>query len=98
MDDAALVRVLERCRDLTPVFKRIAKLRPAFHASGTVTAGNSSQTSDGAAAVVLTSAERARERGLTPMARFVAYATAGVAPERFGLGPVPAIQNPGGTR
>jgi acetyl-CoA acyltransferase len=70
----------------------LAKLRPAFHASGTVTAGNSSQTSDGAAAVVLTSAERAREGGLTPMARFVAYATAGVEPERFGLGPVPAIQ------
>jgi acetyl-CoA acyltransferase len=70
----------------------LAKLRPAFHAAGTVTAGNSSQTSDGAAAVIVTSAERARERGLTPMARFVAFATAGVAPERFGLGPVPAIQ------
>ena len=70
----------------------LAKLRPAFHAAGTVTAGNSSQTSDGASAVVVTSAERARERGLTPMARFVAYATAGVEPERFGLGPVPAIQ------
>ena len=70
----------------------LAKLRAAFHATGSVTAGNSSQTSDGAAAVVLTSAERARERGLTPMARFVAYATAGVEPERFGIGPVPAIQ------
>ena len=70
----------------------LAKLRAAFHAAGTVTAGNSSQTSDGAAAVVVTSAERARERGLTPMARFVAFATAGVEPERFGLGPVPAIQ------
>jgi acetyl-CoA acyltransferase len=69
----------------------LARLRPAFHAAGTVTAGNSSQTSDGAAAVVVTSAERARERGLTPMARFVAFATAGVEPERFGLGPVPAI-------
>jgi acetyl-CoA acyltransferase len=68
------------------------KLRPAFHAAGTVTAGNSSQTSDGASAVVVTSAEHARERGLTPLARFVAYATAGVEPERFGLGPVPAIQ------
>ncbi len=70
----------------------LSKLRPAFHVSGTVTAGNSSQTSDGAAAVVVTSAEFARERNLKPLARFVAYATAGVAPERFGTGPVPAIR------
>jgi len=70
----------------------LAKLRPAFHASGTVTAGNSSQTSDGAAAVLLMSAAAARVRGFTPLARFVAYATAGVAPERFGIGPVPAIR------
>jgi acetyl-CoA acyltransferase len=70
----------------------LAKLRPAFHATGTVTAGNSSQTSDGAAAVVLMSATAAKERGLTPLARFVAYATAGVAPERFGIGPVPAVR------
>jgi acetyl-CoA acyltransferase len=70
----------------------LAKLRPAFHAHGSVTAGNSSQTSDGASAVVVTSAERARDRGLTPMARFVAYTTAGVEPELFGLGPVPAIR------
>jgi acetyl-CoA acyltransferase len=70
----------------------LAKLRPAFHVQGTVTAGNSSQTSDGAAAVIVTSAERARERGLAPLGRFVAYATAGVEPERFGLGPVPAIR------
>jgi acetyl-CoA acyltransferase len=70
----------------------LGKLRAAFHTAGTVTAGNSSQTSDGASAVVVTSAERARERGLTPVARFVAYATAGVEPERFGLGPVPAIR------
>jgi acetyl-CoA acyltransferase len=69
----------------------LAKLRPAFHATGTVTAGNSSQTSDGAAAVLVTSETFARERHLTPLARFVAYATAGVAPERFGTGPVPAI-------
>jgi len=69
----------------------LARLRPAFHAAGTVTAGNSSQTSDGAAAVIVTSAERARAAGLTPMARFVAFATAGVEPERFGVGPVPAI-------
>ena len=70
----------------------LAKLRPAFHTTGTVTAGNSSQTSDGAAAVVVMSAARARDRGLTPLGRFVAYATAGVEPERFGLGPVPAIR------
>jgi acetyl-CoA acyltransferase len=70
----------------------LAKLRPAFHTQGTVTAGNSSQTSDGAAAVIVTSAKRAKERGLTPMARFVTFATAGVEPERFGVGPVPAIQ------
>jgi acetyl-CoA acyltransferase len=70
----------------------LAKLRPAFHGAGTVTAGNSSQTSDGAAAVIVTSAERARAAGLTPMARFVTFATAGVEPERFGVGPVPAIR------
>jgi acetyl-CoA acyltransferase len=70
----------------------LAKLRPAFHASGTVTAGNSSQTSDGASAVLVMSADRARAAGLKPLARFVAYTTAGVSPERFGLGPVPAIR------
>ena len=67
-------------------------LRPAFHVEGSVTAGNSSQMSDGAAAVVLTSRERAERAGLDPLARFVAYATAGVEPERFGVGPVPAIR------
>jgi acetyl-CoA acyltransferase len=70
----------------------LAKLKPAFHVSGSVTAGNSSQTSDGAAAVIVTSADLAKERGLTPLARFVGYATAGVAPELFGIGPVPAIR------
>jgi len=70
----------------------LAKLRPAFHVSGTVTAGNSSQMSDGAAAVIVTSAGLAKERGLTPLARFVGYATAGVKPELFGIGPVPAIR------
>jgi acetyl-CoA acyltransferase len=70
----------------------LAKLKPAFHAQGTVTAGNTSQTSDGAAAVVVTSANFAKERGLTPMARLLSYATAGVEPERFGIGPVPAIR------
>jgi acetyl-CoA acyltransferase len=70
----------------------LAKLRPAFHVSGTVTAGNSSQTSDGAAAAVLLSDARAKALGLAPLGRFVAFATAGVEPERFGIGPVPAIR------
>ncbi len=70
----------------------LASLRPVFHTKGSVTAGNSSQTSDGAAAVVVTSAERASKVGLKPLARFVTYATAGVKPELFGLGPVPAMQ------
>jgi acetyl-CoA acyltransferase len=70
----------------------LAKLKPAFHASGSVTAGNSSQTSDGAAALVLMSDERARALGLTPLARVAGYATAGVAPEFFGIGPVPAVR------
>ena len=70
----------------------LAKLRPAFHAQGTVTAGNTSQTSDGAAAVLVTSGDFAKARGLQPLARFVAFATAGVEPERFGIGPVPAIR------
>ncbi|MGB7217466.1 MAG: thiolase family protein [Vicinamibacterales bacterium] len=69
----------------------LARLRPAFLMNGSVTAGNSSQMSDGASAVIVTSAARAKERGLTPLARFVAFATAGVEPERFGIGPVPAI-------
>jgi acetyl-CoA acyltransferase len=76
-------------RDTT--LEALAKLKPAFHAAGTVTAGNSSQTSDGASAVIVMSAARARVLGLTPLARFVAFATAGVEPERFGIGPVPAI-------
>jgi acetyl-CoA acyltransferase len=70
----------------------LAKLKPAFHVRGTVTAGNSSQTSDGAAAVVVMDAARARELNLQPLARFVAFATAGVEPERFGIGPVPAMR------
>jgi acetyl-CoA acyltransferase len=70
----------------------LAKLKPAFHVNGTVTAGNSSQTSDGASAVVVMSADRANDLGLAPLARFVTYATAGVEPERFGIGPVPAIR------
>ena len=69
----------------------LAKLKPAFHAHGTVTAGNSSQTSDGAAAALLISEHRAKELGITPIARFVSFATAGVAPEIMGIGPVAAI-------
>jgi acetyl-CoA acyltransferase len=69
----------------------LAKLKPAFHVKGTVTAGNSSQMSDGAAATVVMSDERAKALGLKPLARFVAYATAGVLPEEFGIGPVAAI-------
>jgi acetyl-CoA acyltransferase len=69
----------------------LAKLKPAFHAHGTVTAGNSSQMSDGAAAAVVMSAERARALGLKLLARFVAFATAGCPPEEMGLGPVYAI-------
>ncbi|HXT33375.1 MAG TPA: thiolase family protein [Vicinamibacterales bacterium] len=70
----------------------LAKLKPAFHAKGSVTAGNSSQTSDGASAVVVMSGERVRALGLTPLGRFVGFATAGVEPERFGIGPVPAVR------
>ncbi len=69
----------------------LAKLKPAFHVKGTVTAGNSSQMSDGAAATVVMSNARAKSLGLKPLARFVAYATAGVLPEEFGIGPVAAI-------
>jgi len=69
----------------------LAKLKPAFHAKGTVTAGNSSQTSDGAAASVVMSAEKARQLGIKPLARIVAFATAGYKPEEMGLGPVYAI-------
>jgi acetyl-CoA acyltransferase len=69
----------------------LGKLRPAFHARGTVTAGNSSQMSDGAAAAVVMSADRAREIGAKPIARMIAYATAGVDPDYMGIGPVAAI-------
>ncbi|HTM37248.1 MAG TPA: acetyl-CoA C-acyltransferase [Terriglobales bacterium] len=69
----------------------LAALKPAFHVKGSVTAGNSSQMSDGAAAAVVMSAERARILGIKPLARFVAFATAGYKPEEMGLGPVFAI-------
>ncbi len=69
----------------------LAGLKPAFHAKGTVTAGNSSQTSDGAAVAVVMSADKAKELGLKPLVRFVAFATAGYKPEEMGIGPVYAI-------
>jgi acetyl-CoA acyltransferase len=69
----------------------LAKLRAAFHAKGVVTAGNSSQTSDGAAAAVIMSEERAKAIGATPLARFVSFAYAGCMPEEMGIGPVYAI-------
>jgi acetyl-CoA acyltransferase len=69
----------------------LSKLKPVFHASGTVTAGNSSQTSDGAAAAVVMSEERARALGLKPLARFVSFAYAGCLPEEMGVGPVYAV-------
>ncbi|HEY4683711.1 MAG TPA: acetyl-CoA C-acyltransferase [Candidatus Acidoferrales bacterium] len=69
----------------------LAKLKPAFSAEGSITAGNSSQMSDGAAAAVVMSADRARALGAKPMAKFLAFATGGVAPEEMGVGPVVAI-------
>ena len=66
-------------------------LKPAFHANGTVTAGNSSQMSDGAAVAVVMSAERAKQLGIQPLARYLSFATAGYKPEEMGLGPVFAI-------
>jgi len=76
-------------RDST--IEALAGLRPVFHAKGQVTAGNSSQTSDGAAAAIVMSATRAKDLGLKPMARFVSFAVAGVPPEIMGVGPVVAI-------
>src|SRR5262249_42665955 len=69
----------------------LASLRPAFHAKGTVTAGNTSQTSDGAAAAVLMTADKAKQLGIKPLVRVVSFATAGYLPEEMGLGPVYAI-------
>ena len=69
----------------------LARLRPVFHAKGTVTAGTSSQMSDGAAASVVMSADKAKEIGATPIAKFVSFATAGCLPEEMGIGPVYAI-------
>ncbi|RKU39295.1 acetyl-CoA C-acyltransferase [Candidatus Poribacteria bacterium] len=76
-------------RDTSP--EALASLKPVFHVNGTVTAGNASQMSDAAAAVILMSEGRAKAEGYEPLARFVNYATAGVPPEIMGIGPVPAI-------
>ncbi len=76
-------------RDTSP--EALASLKPVFHVDGTVTAGNASQMSDAAAAVVLMSEARASAEGYDPLAYFVSYATAGVSPEIMGIGPVPAI-------
>jgi acetyl-CoA acyltransferase len=76
-------------RDSTP--EALAKLKPAFQMNGTITAGNSSQMSDGAAAAIVMSEERAKKLGAKPLARLVAYATAGCPPEEMGIGPVYAI-------
>ena len=72
--------------------EKLAKLKPAFREQGTVTAGNASQVNDGAAALLMTSAEKARALSLQPMARIVATAVAGVHPSYMGIGPVPATR------
>lgn len=78
--------------ELATSMETLAKLKPAFRSGGTVTAGNASGVNDGAAAVLLTSAEKAEELGLKPLARMVASASAGVDPRLMGLGPVPAVR------
>jgi acetyl-CoA acyltransferase len=87
--------VTEFCVDEGPradtSYDALAKLRPVFHANGIVTAGNSSQTSDGAAAVVIVSEELAKSQGLKPLARFVSFAYSGCLPEEMGIGPVYAV-------
>ena len=97
LDEKGRVRVKEVVFDTDEgvrydaTYEGLAKLRPVFHAKGTVTAGNSSQMSDGAAATVMMSLEKANELGLKPLARFVSFATAGCLPEEMGIGPVYAI-------
>jgi 3-oxoadipyl-CoA thiolase len=89
--DPLLVSIDERPRRDTTL-ESLGRLRPAFRKDGTVTAGNSSGLNDGAAAVLLVSAEKARQLGLKPMARVVATAAAGVPPRTMGYGPVPATR------
>src|SRR5205814_467442 len=76
---------------LDTTIEGLAKLRPAFKTNGTVTAGNSSPYSDGAAAVLLMTADRAKELGLKPLARFITFAAAGVDPDIMGVGPIKAV-------
>lgn len=89
--DAVIIDTDERPRRDTSL-EALSRLRPAFRENGTVTAGNSSGLNDGSAAVLLTSAERAQELGLHPMARVVSSAAAGVEPRTMGLGPIPATR------
>ena len=72
-------------------YEALAKLKPVFHVAGTVTAGNASQTSDGASVAIVMSDSKAKALGLKPMARFVSFAVGGVAPDLMGIGPVVAI-------
>jgi acetyl-CoA acyltransferase len=81
----------DECPRADTTVEGLAKLRPAFSPTGTVTAGNASPYSDGAAAVLLMSADRAKTLGLTPLARFVSFATAGVDPDIMGVGPIKAV-------
>lgn len=81
----------DECPRAGTTIEGLAKLRPAFVPTGTVTAGNSSPYSDGAAAVLVMSADKARELGLTPLARFVSFGVAGVEPDIMGIGPVKAV-------
>jgi acetyl-CoA acyltransferase len=94
-DEKPVKRTFTVKRDEGPradtTLEALAKLRPAFKEGGTVTAGNSSQMSDGAAVTMVMSAEKATKLGLKPLARFVGFAAGGVAPEVMGLGPIAAI-------
>ena len=95
VDDKPVTKKITVKRDEGPrgdsTLDALAKLKPAFKEGGTVTAGNASQMSDGAAAVMVMSAERARQLGLEPLARFVTFAVGGVPPELMGIGPIAAI-------
>jgi acetyl-CoA acyltransferase len=86
-----IVFKVDECPRADTTMEALGALKPAFHAHGIVTAGSSSQMSDGAAAAVVMSAEKARQLGIEPLARFVAFATAGYKPEEMGVGPVYAI-------
>jgi acetyl-CoA acetyltransferase family protein len=91
-DEHPRYKVVDGCYELDTSLEQLARLRPAFRKGGTVTAGNSSGINDGAAALLLTSAERARELGLKPMVRWLGSAVAGVDPGLMGYGPVPATR------